>query len=246
MNAGVNTSEAVTSGGFSQWFIIVLVIINIVISLYQFREMSKIRKREIEDTNIRHKEMLEQQRQQFAEQLKQLNEQHTRELEVKVIVESQKERIEDIRQLTSDYLLKISELKKVVYNNLLHRIRDEEDYKNNLQSISENYFQLTYPALEAKNLLEFRLSEIENTDHLIKYTNDLYHKTKMTPIKIYECDTFSPPNGQFPLEYTGEFTRKKYDEEQNDARQKLFDESAKYLKNQWTSLYNKIDKLSDF
>ncbi|MDK6863824.1 hypothetical protein [Nosocomiicoccus ampullae] len=246
MNAGVNASEAVVSGGFSQWLIIILVVINIGISYYQFKQTTKIREREIEDTNIRHKEMLEQQRQQFAEQLKQLNEQHTRELEVKVIVESQKERIEDIRQLTSDYLLKISELKKVVYNNLLHRIRDEEDYKNNLQSISENYFQLTYPALEAKNLLEFRLSEIENTDHLIKYTNDLYHKTKMTPIKIYECDTFSPPNGQFTLEYKGEFTRKKYDDEQNDARQKLFDESTKYLKSQWTSLYNKIDKLSDF
>lgn len=68
----------------------------------------------------------------------------------------------------------------------------------------------------------------------------------MTPIKIYECDTFSLPNGQFTLEYKGEFTRKKYDDEQNDARQKLFDESTKYLKSQWTSLYNKIDKLSDF
>lgn len=246
MDAGVNASEAVASGGFSQWFIIILVIINIGISFYQFRQTSKIREREIEDTNRRHKEMLEQQRQQFVEQLKQLNEQHTRELEVKVIVESQKERIEDIRQLISDYLLKISELKKVVYNNLLHRIRDEEDYKNNLQSISENYFELTYPALESKNLLEFKLSEIENTDHLIKFTNDLYHKTKLTPIKILECDTFSPPNGQFPLEYKGDFTRKKYDDEQNDARQKLFDESTKYLKTQWTSLYNKIDKLSDF
>lgn len=246
MNAGVQASEALVSSNSSHWLLYILVGINLFLSVYQFLKMAKFREREIEDTNIRHKEIIEQQRQQFAEQLKQLNEQHTRELEVKVIVESQKERIEDIRQLTSDYLLKISELKKVVYNNLLHRIQDEEDYKNNLQSLSGNYHDLTYPVLEAKNLLEFRLSEIENTDHLIKYTNGLYHKTKMTPIKIYECDTFSPPNGQFPLEYTGEFTRKKYDEEQNDARQKLFDESAKYLKNQWTSLYNKIDKVSDF
>lgn len=78
-----------------------------------------------------------------------------------------KERIEDIRQLTNDYLLRISELKTVVYNNLLHRIRDEEDFKRNLQSINESYFELTYLVLEAKNLLEFRLSEIEKTDYLI-------------------------------------------------------------------------------
>lgn len=86
--------------------------------------------------------------------------------------------------MTNDYLLRISELKKAVYNNLLHRIRDEEDFKRNLQSINESYFELTYLVLEAKNLLEFRLSEIEKTDYLIQDTNNLYNKTKMTPIEI--------------------------------------------------------------
>ncbi|CAM3356940.1 hypothetical protein [Nosocomiicoccus ampullae] len=242
MNAGVNASEAVASGGFSQWFIIILVIINIGISYYQFKQTSKIREREIEDHNIRHREMLKEQREQFDKQLQQMKEQHAKELEVNVVVESQKDRIEDIRQLTNDYLLRISELKKAVYNNLLHRIRDEEDFKRNLQSINESYFELTYLVLEAKNLLEFRLSEIEKTDYLIQDTNNLYNKTKMTPIEILNCDTFKTPDGgEFPLEYKGDFTRKKYNNEQNTARQQLFDETSDYLKSQWSSLYNKIN-----
>lgn len=87
MNAGVNASEAVASGGFSQWFIIILVIINIGISYYQFKQTSKIREREIEDHNIRHREMLKEQREQFNKQLQQMKEQHAKELEVNVIVE---------------------------------------------------------------------------------------------------------------------------------------------------------------
>lgn len=64
----------------------------------------------------------------------------------------------------------------------------------------------------------------------------------MTPIEILNCNTFNTPDGgEFPLEYKGDFTRKKYNTEQNSVRQQLFDNTSDYLKSQWNSLYNKIN-----
>lgn len=238
----------------SEVIIIILVIVNLGVNLWYTRTTLRMKKEENEGienrhrkdkiavekrykeelkaTNLRHKEMLDEQRRQFSEQLNQMKEHQAKELEVKVIVESQKERIDDIRELVNEFISETASLKGNVNKIMQKRYREKAFFNENFEKINASYYEAVESLQDKKTSLEFRLSELENTSSLLNLTKKLYLKTIRTPTHIKDLETYT---------YI-----EQYNDEHNEMKTEFINEASKFLKNEWKDLYNKIDKLSDF
>lgn len=228
MGGGLQASDALVSSGPSLWIIILLVLVNIALSVYQFRKMSNFREREIEDYNIRHREMLKEQREQFYKQLQQMKEQHAKELEVNVIVESQKERIEDIRELSNTFLSEIAVVKRIVNQNMQIKYRNNTNYNENFSKINIRYYEALEKLQEKRTSLDFRLSELDNSESLMNRVEALFMKTIRSPKMIRDMEDYN---------YISQ-----YNDNHNKEKIAFIYEASNYLKEEWEDLYNKIKR----